>query len=427
VVSSILSLRLISGPLPVVVGALGVVALAWLLASRRWRSWLPIAASVSLAGFIAGLILCWVLGDLLDLFGVDLSIASRVWFAVGFAGLALAVARALFSGGRAILPSAAAAIVVMLVGGLGLNADLGEFPTVRNALGIGQYGTLRLPPRSAGTALAGWVAPADLPSSGRIGYVAIPATASHFRARRALVYLPPAALMVDPPKLPVLVMLAGQPGGPSDLFVKGGLGGILDSWARAHHGLAPIVVVPDQLGAPARNPMCVDSALGHVATYLTRDVPAWISAHLTTLAGPAGTGIGGFSEGGTCSIQLGAARPSLYGTIVDISGQVAPKNGSTRQTIDRGFAGSRSSYERAIPANILASRAPYRSTFAVFATGADDLRYGPGLRTVAAAGRAAGMDSTLVISPGTAHDWHTVAYAFDRAIPLVARHWGLDG
>ena len=426
-VSSILALRLITGPVPFVVGALGVVALAWLLVSRRWRRWLPIAASVILAGLIAGLAVCWVLGDLLDLFGVDLSIASRAWFAVGFSGLALAVARALFSGRRAVLPGAAAAIVLMLVGGLGLNADLGEFPTVRNALGIGQYGTLQLPPKTAGSVLASWSPPADLPREGRIGYVAIPATASQFRARRALVYLPPAALVADPPRLPVLVMLAGQPGGPSDLFVKGGLGGTLDAWARAHNGLAPIVVVPDQLGAPGRNPMCVDSALGKVETYLTKDVPAWIAANLTALPGPAETGIGGFSEGGTCSIQLGAAHPSLYGTILDISGQVAPKNGSTQQTIDRGFAGSRAAYERAIPANILATRAPYASTFAVFAAGENDLRYGPGLRTVAAAAKAAGMTSTLVISPGTAHDWHTVAYAFDHVIPLVARHWGLDG
>jgi S-formylglutathione hydrolase FrmB len=173
--------------------------------------------------------------------------------------------------------------------------------------------------------------------------------------------------------------------------------------------------------------MCVDSALGNAASYVTKDVTTWISTHLAALSGPANTGIGGFSEGGTCAIQFGAAHPELYGAIVDISGQVAPKNGSVQQTIDRGFGGSRSAYERAIPANLLAARKPYSSTLALFYVGADDQRYGPGLHRVAAAATDAGMQATLVLSPGTAHDWHTVVFALQHAVPAVSQHWGLDG
>ncbi len=43
----------------------------------------------------------------------------------------------------------------------------------------------------------------------------------------------------------------------------------LDRLAAAHHGLAPIVVMPDQLGEATRNPMCVDGPLGDSRTYLT--------------------------------------------------------------------------------------------------------------------------------------------------------------
>jgi len=32
--------------------------------------------------------------------------------------------------------------------------------------------------------------------------------------------------------------------------------------------------VPDDLGSPVANPLCLDSRLGRVHTYLTRDVPA---------------------------------------------------------------------------------------------------------------------------------------------------------
>ncbi|RII87652.1 esterase, partial [Clavibacter californiensis] len=41
-------------------------------------------------GALAGLALAWVLGDLLDLFGVILSVPTRVWTALGGLGLGVA-------------------------------------------------------------------------------------------------------------------------------------------------------------------------------------------------------------------------------------------------------------------------------------------------------------------------------------------------
>jgi len=46
----------------------------------------------------------------------------------------------------------------------------------------------------------------------------------------------------------------------------------LDAYAANHEGLAPIVVVADQLGTPTANPLCLDSALGKSETYLARDL-----------------------------------------------------------------------------------------------------------------------------------------------------------
>ncbi|MBK4346603.1 alpha/beta hydrolase [Lacisediminihabitans changchengi] len=424
-ISALLSLHLISGPLPVVVMALGAAALVALLVTRRWRRWLPVAGVVGLAGLGLGYLLCWLLGDVLDLFDVDLSFTTRTWFAVLVAGMALGIARSFRAGPRSKVLGAVVVVVAVLVGSVGINADLGEFPTVKDAVGLGGYRPLVLPARGASEPIDTWTSPAHMPQNGRVGTVTIPATSSHFAARPAIVYLPPAALVARPAKLPVLVMLSGQPGAPSDLFTSGALASALDSYAHSHDGLAPIVVVPDQLGQETANPMCVDGALGNSATYVTRDVAAWVHAHLTALSGPADRGIGGFSQGGTCSIQLGAAHPSLYGSIVDISGQVAPKRGTVQQTIDAGFAGSRSAYEAALPAAILARSAPYTNSFALFAVGSGDQRYGPGLRQVAAEASAAGMTTHLYVSPGTAHDWHTVRYSLAKMIPAISEHWGL--
>ncbi|MES2169445.1 MAG: alpha/beta hydrolase-fold protein [Actinomycetota bacterium] len=424
--NALLQLHLIDGPVPVVVDTLGIIALVAILGTRRWRKWLPIAIAVGLFGFFLGILTCWVLGDLLNLFGVTLSLASRIWFGIAVAGFFVGIARLIYSRKRFAAVWAASAVILALVGGLGLNGDLGEFPTVQNAIGLGQYTTMALPNTTRSVALTGWVAPRDLPAAGRIGTVIIPAATSNFTARPAVVYLPPAALVKNPPRLPVLELLSGQPGQPSDLFVKGALAGYLNQLARQNHGLAPIVVVPDQLGEPSNNPMCVNSALGNSATYVTVDVPKWINEHLAVEAGPGAWGIGGFSQGGTCSIQFGAALPKLYGTILDISGEVAPKSGNLQHTIDVGFAGSRAAYDAAVPDAVMHRVGGYQHTLALFAAGQNDSKYGPGLAIVARDAASTGMTAHLYISPGTAHDWRTVAFAFETTLPVIERHWGLD-
>jgi len=137
--------------------------------------------------------------------------------------------------------------------------------------------------------------------------------------------------------------------------------------------------------------------------------------------------IGGFSQGGTCSIQLGSAHPNLFGGIFDISGQVAPKNGNLRQTIARGFGGSTAAYTAALPLTVLAAGAPYRDTVAVFVSGQLDAKYGAESDVVAAAARSAGMWVTRAISPGTAHDWHTVQWALRTQLGPIYRQLGVEG
>jgi S-formylglutathione hydrolase FrmB len=282
-------------------------------------------------------------------------------------------------------------------------------------------------PDAVATQLGRRGTPPGSPAHGLIGTVDIPSTRSHFAARSAYLYLPPAALAAHPPALPVLILLSGQPGGPQNMVQSGRVRATFDAFAAAHHGFAPIVVIPDQLGQPQRNPMCVDSALGNAATYLTVDVPDWIRTHLTVQTAAAAWAIGGFSEGGTCSIQLGAEHPELFGGIFDISGQLAPRNGTVQQTIDRGFGGSAAAYRAATPVAVLAAGAPYRNTVAVFVSGQFDAKYGPQADAVSAAARRAGMHVTRAISPGTAHDWHTVQWALRTQWAPIERQLGLAG
>ncbi len=198
---------------------------------------------------------------------------------------------------------------------------------------------------------------------------------------------------------------------------------MLNAYAAEHAGLAPIVVVPDQLGAPNRNPMCLDTAIGNSATYLAVDVPNWIRGHLNVMQGAEHWAIGGWSQGGTCSIQLGAAHPDLFSAVLDVSGELGPSIGSADATTDAAFGGDASAYQAALPVSILAASAPYPAgRYGVFAFGELDTEYGPGSAVLEAAARDAGWgETTLIESPGTAHDWYTVRYAVPAGVSRPLR------
>lgn len=428
----LLDLRLQTGPLPVIVFCLSAVALLVLGTRRPVRRWLPTQLLGALVGAGVGLVLAWLVSDVWNSFGVALTPITRLWFALGVGGIGFAIAGLWRARVWRVVVGGASVLLFAFAGAIGVNVDVAEFPTLGSALGVDTIHKLALPLskptpmiNTVESLAQSWHAPADLPKAGTLGSVTIPATVSHFAARSALVYLPPAALVNNPPRLPVLEMLSGQPGQPSNLITSGALATILDQFASAHAGLAPIVVIPDQLGAPQLNPMCLDSPLGNSATYLTVDVPTWINQHLHVLSGRAAWAIGGFSQGGTCAIQLGAKYRALYGSIFDIAGQLAPFRGSVASTIATGFGGSAAAYAAAVPTALLAAGAPYADTLGVFFVGQNDARYGAVSVVISNAARAAGMTVHFEQSPGTAHDWHTVQYALRQGIPLLAIHWGL--
>lgn len=419
--SALSRLSLVDGLVPIVIYSLSAVAFLVLVATRSPRRGVLTLVAAAVGGGAVGWVLGWLVSDVWNSFGVSLSLPTRLWFAGAVAAISVAAMSFYRAGlGRRVL-AGFSVLLFALMGGIGINADIGEFPTFGDLFGASAARPLALPSPSR----SAQATPADMPLKGTVGTVIIPATVSHFAARDAIVYLPPAALLPDAPALPVLEMLSGQPGSPSSLVTAGQLPEIFDSYARSHHGLAPIVVIPDQLGAPQNNPMCVDSPLGDSASYLTVDVPNWIRAHLKVLTGPGSWAIGGFSEGGTCSIQLGARYPELYGSILDISGQLAPQRGSLAETIHDAFGGSAARYDAATPLALLSAGRPYKHSFAIFASGQDDTRFGPAAVTVARAAAAAGMAVHSLVSPGTAHDWHTVQYSLEKAVVLLGAHWRL--
>jgi dienelactone hydrolase len=421
-------------PLDALAAVLAVGVLAWGVVGRRRRPIRSVLWRVGggLAGASAMLVAVWWFDDVRDEFGVAFTTVTRMWLTLGGAAIGILIVTCVQGGWLFRAYAAGTTALVLLVAGLGVNVDFGAYRDLAQVVVANPYpsGVLAhehpAAPHASVVDTAGWTAPAGMPSQGETLSVRIRGTVSHFHARKAVVWLPPAARTADPPTLPVLVALSGQPGAPSDLFESGDLGADLDHYAAAHHGLAPIVVAPDQLGAPGRNPMCVDSrAYGRAATYVMTDVRGWITRRLDVPASGSAWGIVGFSEGATCAMQFTGGHPSDFRSTLAISSELAPRNGSGQQTIDKGFGGSRTAYDAATPGALLTAHAPLGRNLIVFGYGQDDARYQRSSDQLRSIADTAGARTAMIVSPGTAHDWNTVRYVLAHGLPAVIAHTGL--
>ena len=425
---------LLSGAVPAVITVLGAAALLGLCFSRRrswWWLWGPVALLVSAA--LAWLIVIAV-DDWWQPFPDGLPRTSAVWIGVALLGVVLALFRIPALRWRGRLATVVAALLVVVLSAAQINKEFAEYPTLRAAPGPWQakVGTLaggdqnKVPTVDvpAGQALDQvWNPPANLPAQGTLSRADIPGTLSHFAARQAYVYLPPAYQANPRPLLPVLVLTAGQPGSPDDWITAGQLVSVMDKFASEHRGLAPVVAVVDPLGSQFANTLCMDSKIAKVQTYLAKDVPAWVDSHLQTGTGRKAWSIGGLSFGGTCALQLAVNAPQVYGSFLDISGQNEPTLGSRSQTVNEAFGGDSAAFAAVNPLDVL-KHTRFPDTAGALVVGSGDSTYAPQQREVLAACRQAGMTTTWLELPG-GHSWEVWRPGLVDELPWLAEQTGL--
>jgi S-formylglutathione hydrolase FrmB len=438
-------LSLLHGWLPPTIWAVAAVALVVAIGwrSRRWRAmWLPVTVA-------AGLILAAWAHWYTDSQGLAGDPApSSLWIWVGLTGMALAVAVIGWRGSQWWRRSVSllAVLLCLLSAGVSLNLWVGYFRTVQAA-----WSELTAGPLPDETDLTTVMAMRGkgAPTHGALVPVTIPDDASGFAHRTELVYLPPAWFAANAPKLPVVMMIAGEFNTPSDWPRTGDAIAPIDNFAAAHNGNAPVFVFVDAGGSFNNDTECVNGPRGNVADHLTKDVPPYLSN--TFGAQNSNWGVVGWSMGGTCAVDLTVMHPELFSTFVDIAGDMGPNAGTKEQTIARVYLGDAAKWPIYDPTTVINKHGPYTGVSGWFAISSDapvqkkggfGNPNGTGLGGQDAAGmqndqtdaanslcklgQANGITCAVVAQPGR-HDWPLAADVFTASLPWLAGQIGTPG
>ena len=117
----------------------------------------------------------------------------------------------------------------------------------------------------------------QLPDHGATLSVPIPGPSLKFTPRSGVLWVPPAWFARNHPQLPVIELLHGTPGDPSNWTKSSYADATALAFAEQHHGIAPILVMPDINGSWGGDTECVNSTMyGDVETYLTKTVPQYM-------------------------------------------------------------------------------------------------------------------------------------------------------
>ncbi|HVC87954.1 MAG TPA: alpha/beta hydrolase-fold protein [Gaiellaceae bacterium] len=136
--------------------------------------------------------------------------------------------------------------------------------------------------------------------------------------RPGLVYLPPG--FTRSRTYPVVYLLHGMPGSPSEYVSGTDLAGFADS------GIVSGAIPPFLAVLPAAGPANRYNGewAGPIATALVDEIVPWVDANLPTIATPRARVIAGLSAGGFGAVDIGLHHLDVFGTIESWSGYFRP-------------------------------------------------------------------------------------------------------
>ncbi|MGH9096573.1 MAG: alpha/beta hydrolase, partial [Acidimicrobiales bacterium] len=228
------------------------------------------------------------------------------------------------------------------------------------------------------------------------------------------------------PALPVIVLIAGYPGLPTDWTRAAFADTTANEFAVQHQGMAPILVMPDVNGS-IQDSECVNSKLAQARTYLTQDLPAYVRTEFNANTGAKSFAVAGLSAGGTCAEILGLTDPKVFPTFASYSGSASPTYAVSDKagTINTLFNGSQAEYNQSDPAYLLAN-GKFPTSSAWFEAGLQDVLLPDSKKLVALADKAGLAQVCAATTPG-AHDFTLWTKTFKDSLPWLSWKMGLTG
>lgn len=164
--------------------------------------------------------------------------------------------------------------------------------------------------------------PGFVKQAGTIETIHVQSAAIGGRTERVVVYLPPGYEQNTTTRYPVLYLLHGFPGNP-DGFVRTIRVGVVEDTLLAEKKVKPLIIVMP-MGSTGTftdvewaNGVHPGSAW---ETFFERDVVKAIDSRYRTIANGAGRAVGGLSEGGYASLNIGLHHPTAFRVLESWSG-----------------------------------------------------------------------------------------------------------
>ena len=427
-------LSLTHGWLPAVVQAIAATVLLVAILSPSLRRRLLRISLAVLVGVGAAAWTRWYI-DSQGLAGYPPPRSLLIWVALTGVALGMLLLGGRQGGWREHGVALSAVPLCLLCAALALNQWVGYFPTVQTAWN--QLTAGPLPDQTDQATVVAMQQTGTIPAKGTVVDVNIGDTASNFKHRGELVYLPPAWYATNPPPpLPTVMMIGGEFNTPADWMRAGNAIKTIDAFAAAHNGNAPVFVFVDPGGTFNNDTECVNGVRGNSADHLTKDVVPFMISNFHVSPNRANWGIVGWSMGGTCAVDLAVMHPDMFSAFEDIAGDLSPNSGTKEQTIARLFNGNADAWAAFDPGTVIIRHGQYNGIAGWFAVNGGQQSQptvipagrgatpSPGEQTAAAntlcgLGTANGIDCAVMAQAGK-HDWPFAARAFSDALPWLA-------
>ena len=340
-------LSITSGPFATTVGTIGIALLAMTIFERP-PSWRRRVLPASIAGVVIVVCIIAIALNHLRIISDAYPPTFLLWVFLGMFAVALVPLGWRRCDWNTRRLSIAAALIMPFAAFTLINVHYDYWPTLGSITGA------PLPDQASARDISSAVAASpdangnvpNAPTNGKgvLTSIDIPSTTSGFSHRSAMEYLPPAFFTAQRTELPVLIMLGGSPGEPSE-WPRTGVVATIDDFAAAHNGEAPVLVFPDYNGSFTKDSECVDGPSGKAETYLTVDLPLFVRTTLRLNPSPDHFGIVGFSEGGTCAVSLTIGHPDLFARLVSFSGQISPVLRTPSDTLNSLYGGDQAAMD----------------------------------------------------------------------------------